>query len=533
MSCQEKTSSKARPGRRVQVPQETRDEIVELCEFYGARKIGERVGLSRKVVRRVLMEAGFPPNRKLTGQSKLAPFIEHIAERVEKELTTTRILREIRNIGYQGGRTILAKHVHTLRVQLGLKAPVKVKRRFETRPGLESQLDWSPYTVIIAGQPTKIHALGTILANSRKLHYAVYRNERQSTLLEGIAIAGEYFDGFTLRLVIDNMATAVLGRIGPKREPIWNPRFLAFCKHYGFTPFPCKPRDPNRKGKKEKAFRLFFEDFLKGTEFASWEDLEYRLKIWLDHTDDVCNLRIHGTTGLIPNEAYLAERDLLIRLPHERFPVFKEVVSLVDDDATISVDGIRYTVPDVLARRAAPVRKYAEHFEVLDPHGRVAYSRRYIDRSIDKRRLVIDETCYSKRPRRSGDCSDGQRLDEAFVRRFPSLRPLVEGLKLKFKALANIHVRELLRLSSTYGEEAFVEAATRAQEHHRFKSQTVALILEKEHPLPPEDLSTPLGGLGAIVLGEVDEPSLDEGFGELDTAPETPFKKEEDGDGEM
>jgi len=528
MSDQKESTTRTRPGRKVNVSRELRDEIVRLREYYGAQKIGKRVGLSRKVVRRVLVEEGFPPNKNLTRPSKLTPFLHQIAERVEKGLTTTRILREVRGLGYQGGRTILAEHVRTLRAKFGLEAPVKVKRRFETRPGLEMQLDWSPYTVIIAGRPTKIHALGVILANCRKLHYAMYRNERQSTLLEAMAVAGEYFDGFAQRVVIDNMATAVLGRIGVNGEPIWNQRFIEFCTYYGFTPFVCKPRDSDRKGKKEKAFRLLFNDFLKASEFDSWEDLEDRLKTWLDHTPQVCNLRIHGTTGLVPNEAYLAERDLLIRLPYDRFPVFEEVVRIVDADATISLDGIRYTVPDVLAGRDVPVRKYAEHFEVLGPHGQVAYSRRYVDRSVFKGRLVIDESCYSKRPRRPDNGTYGQRLDQAFLRRFPRLLPLVEGLKLRFKAMANIHVRKLLRLSSRYGEQAFVDAALKAQQHRRFKAHSVELILEREHPLPPEDLSTPLGGLGAIVLGEVDEPSLDDGFGELDTAPETPFQEEDD-----
>ena len=187
MNDDKKTPSKTRPGRRVDVSPELREEILRLRPYYGARKIGERVRLSRKVVRRVLEEEGFPANRNLTVRSKLDPFLEQIAERVDKDLTATRILREIRNLGYEGGRTILSEYVKKLKIQRGLKPAVKVKRRFETRPGAEMQLDWSPYTVTIAGQPTKIHALGVILAYSRKLHYAVYHNERQPTLLEGMA----------------------------------------------------------------------------------------------------------------------------------------------------------------------------------------------------------------------------------------------------------------------------------------------------------------------------------------------------------
>ena len=510
--------------RKIEVSSEIRAEILRLREYYGARKIAPRVGLSRKVVRRVLVEEGFQPNKNLTTRSKLTPFLEQIAERAEKDLTTTRILREIRALGYDGGRSILAKYVRALKIQRGIKPPTKVKRRFETKPAVEMQIDWSPYTVIIAGKPVEIRALGVILANSRKLHYAVFRNERQSTLLEALAQAGEYFDGFAMRVVLDNMATAVLGRIGAEGKPIWNQRFKEFCKHYGFVPFACRPRDPDRKGKKEKAFRLFYDDFLKGSEFASWENIQNRLKIWLDEIEGVCNLRTHGTTGLVPNEAYLAERDLLIRLPHERFPVGDDAVCIADADSTISVEGVRYTIPDVMANRSVHIRKYAEHFEVLDQDGQIVYSRRYIDRTVEKKKLDIDETCYVRRPRRTKGWGDGQNLDEAFVRRFPSLQPFVEGLKLKFKSLVPIHIRKLLRLVETYGEDALVKAVTKAQEARRFMTHSVARILEKEHPLPPENLTAPLGGKGAIILGEVDEISFEEGFGDLDTMPVTASK---------
>ena len=79
-------------------------------------------------------------------------------------------------------------------------------------------------------------------------------NERQSTLLEGLASAFEYFHGCCIRLVLDNMATAVLAHYGPDGKPIWHPRFFDFARHYGLDPFACAVRDPDRKGKKEESF---------------------------------------------------------------------------------------------------------------------------------------------------------------------------------------------------------------------------------------------------------------------------------------
>ena len=507
--------SRGRPA--TEISQEDRDQITELSKFYSPRGIARRTSIGRKVVERVLEEEGArarndrPPAPQTPREtSKLDTYLPAIEERVRKDLTTSRILREIGELGYEGGRTILGEHVRALRTQLTLppRTP-QAKRRFETGPGEELQIDWSPYLVPIAGKMVKVHALGCLLCHSRKLYLRFYRDERQSTLLEGLASAFYYFKGVARRIVLDNMATAVLGRIGSDGKPLWHPRFLEFVTYYGTSAFACKVKDPDRKGKKEKSFRLVWEDFLKGVEFASWDDLDEQRRVWLDETPDVGNLRVHGTTRRVPHEAWQEEQPLLIQLPEQRFAVHEEAARIVDRDATLSIRGTRYTVPAHLATRSVAVRLFSEHFEVLDPHGRIAFSRTYVA-DDDKGKLIIDPTHYASLPRRGpGGGGGGERLDVAFVRRFPSLSPLADGLKLRMKTLAHVHVRALLRLCDQYGQEAFVAAATRAQEYRRFDAGAVQRILERAHPLAAGDHIAPLSGAGPAVLGEVETPSLD------------------------
>jgi len=208
-------------------------------------------------------------------------------------------------------------------------------------------------------------------------------------------------------------------------------------------------------------------------------------------------------------------------LPDQRFAVHEESVRVVDRDSTLSIRGTSYTVPTPLANRSVAVRLFAEHFEVLDPQGRVAMSRRYVA-DADKGRLVIDKTHYANLPRRPPGYSGGERLDEAFARRFPELRSLVDGLKRRMKSLTPIHLRALLRLCDRYGEEAFLAAATRAQDFRRFDALAVERILEHAHPATAADLAlaepvAPLSGQGAVALGQVDCGSLDS-FAALDAA---------------
>lgn len=516
----QKTPSPRPPKRpRMEVQDATKEEILRLHPHYGTRQIALRVGLKRKIVRRVLLEEGHAPNPATDTKEtmrKLDRFEDAIKERVQKRLSTTRILREIRAVGYTGGRTILANQVGILRTQILLEPKKKtVKRRFETELGEEMQIDWSPYVISIDERQTKVSALGCLLCASRKLFLRFFKDERQSTLLEGLACAFEYFGGCTLRLVLDNMATAVLGRFGQDGRPVFNPRFVDFARHYGMTPFACLPRDSDRKGKKEKSFQLVENDLLRGSSFASWDDLHERTKVWLDDTPDVANLRIHGTTGLVPNEVWAKERDRLIQLPDKRFPVHEDGVRLVDLDSTLSIHGTPYTVPSALAKRSVAVRLYAEHFEVLDAHGRIAFSRRYVP-DAQKGKLVIDPTHYANLPKGRARRAGG-RIDDAFVQRFKTLAPFVDGLRLRMKALAPIHIRALLRLADRFGEEALVRAVERAQSFRRFDASAVERILDRTENEKDEDIA-PLLGAGATAIGEVDSGSLDS-YGPLDQRP--------------
>ena len=512
-------SSPQKPRGRAKtiLGQEIQSEIVRLHAFYGSRKIARRVGYSRKIVRRVLAEQGsLTPPEQTAKTSKLDPFHTTIEEKISKELTVSRILREIREQGYSGGRSILAEHVRNLRAKQGLRPHKTVKRRFETRPGEEMQIDWSPFRVPIGGAFTAVHVLGCLLCASRKLWVHAYRNERQPTLLEGLASAFEYFQGCCLRLVLDNMATAVLAHYGPHGKPIWHPQFLDFARHYGFEPFACAVRDPDRKGKKEKSFRLLWDDFLKGSEFDSLEDLNRKLKIWLDETPEVGNQRVHGTTRLLPNQQWLSEREFLIQLPDKRFPVYDQSVRVVDQDSTLSVGGTRYTVPSSVAGRSVAVRLFAEHFEVLNAHHQVVFSRRYAS-DAEKGKLIIDPTHYATDTHRQ--CTPGgHRLDEAFLKRFPSLAPFVSGLQLRMNRLTPIHIRCLLRLTESYGEKALIAAVSRAQEYRRFDARAVERILERHYPLLDDAPIAPLGGVGPLLLGEVEGGSLED-YSRLDSNP--------------
>jgi len=513
------------------------EEILKLnAAGLGTRQIAKQVGRSRHSVRRVLASAGRlstarKPKRRAPKASKLDPFREQIKEKVGKGLTTTRILRELREQGYTGGRSILGRYVRSQRAPLAPRKSRKVTRRFETEPGEELQVDWSTYRMTIGGQVRVVQALCVVLGHSRKAWLGFYESQRMARLLEGLACAFEAFEGVAQKAVFDNMATIVLGRVGRERDPIWNEDHLAFARYYGYEPYLCQVARPDRKGEVESFLGYAERDFVRGLEPGSFAELNQLSQRWLD---EVANKRVHGTTGLVPDEAWLAEKEFLIALPEQRYAGACDVeYRKVAGDSTVSIRGVRYTVPVRLAHRQVRVRLYAERFEVLDRDGSVAFGHVYLDPS-EPRKLVIDSSHYgdfNRGPEPKGGRT--RRLEEALLARWPGLEGFLAQLKLRMKGLVHIDLRKLISLAERYGDEALGVAAVKAHLAERHTAGAVERILEQTYPLVGErDPVLPLGAeaRARTLLDDVEEGTL-ETFAHLDSV-EPSERSDDDSDGE-
>ena len=98
---------------------------------YSVSKIARELGLDRKTVRAHLERPDPPTYRRDRRPSKLDPYRNWLRTRLqEAPLTATRLLRELRPLGYTGGYSILKRAVATLRPR---PAPAVVVR-FETPP---------------------------------------------------------------------------------------------------------------------------------------------------------------------------------------------------------------------------------------------------------------------------------------------------------------------------------------------------------------------------------------------------------------
>ncbi|MCK5230239.1 MAG: transposase, partial [Desulfobulbaceae bacterium] len=152
--------------------------ITDHAEGMSIRGLARHYLISRNMVRRILRKNG--DNRdhghdvvqdkhssKTIRMSKLNPFEEEIKTLLRDfpGITGQRIFEELQKSGYTGGISILRERLRILR-PTPKKTPVI---RFETEPGLQGQMDWSPYTInFTRSGKTLVNCFSYILGFSRR-----------------------------------------------------------------------------------------------------------------------------------------------------------------------------------------------------------------------------------------------------------------------------------------------------------------------------------------------------------------------------
>jgi len=124
--------------------------VRELYELKGKgrsmRGIASDLGISRDTVRKYVRSPEVPkPKPRVKRGSKLDAYKEYIDVRLSEGLENCVVLlREIKELGYDGGYMTLKNYVHPRRRPRQSKATV----RFETGPGEQAQVDWGVFSYV-------------------------------------------------------------------------------------------------------------------------------------------------------------------------------------------------------------------------------------------------------------------------------------------------------------------------------------------------------------------------------------------------
>jgi len=365
--------------------------------------IAEQLGIDRKTVRKYMNSDKVPRPSHSKRKSKLDPVRPIIKELIDKyNLSSVRILEEIRKWGYQGSSTILKEYCRTLRKEKSIKAVY----RFETAPGKQAQVDFGSFGAVEEdGVSRKLYCFSYVLGYSRMRYAEFTTNISVQNLIRMHLNAFIHTGGIPSEILYDNMKQVVIERKIGASESKFNSLFLQFSQHYGFDVKLCYPHRPQTKGKVENSIKFIRNNFFAGREFSSLQDMNNQLSLWLENV----NSRTHGSTGKIPMDL-VREENLhpLDSIPEFRFRITEE--RKVSRDCYVSYKGNRYSVPWKYAGRIATVSEEGsilnivigedtyEH-EILQGTGRISRKEEHFegllaalkDRNLHNYRMEVEK----------------------------------------------------------------------------------------------------------------------------------------------
>ena len=307
-------------------------------------------GYDRKTIRKYI---GSPRSHQYNFRhpkgSKLDSFKAYLKTRLEQypDLSSVRLLEEIREMSYIGGYTILKDYLRTIRP----KRHILPELRYETKPGVQAQVDWAEcYYDLPEGDRIKVYCFSMVLGYSRMRFLEFTRSTDLYTFLLCHQHAFEYFGGITQEILYDNLKTVVLKRHPTSTLSQFQPVFAEFRDHYGFTAYLCRPYRAKTKGKIERTIGFVKSNFLYGRTFSSIDDLNVQVRHWMEKV----NNQEHGTTFEIPIVRFQNENLTSIRSIHP-YVIKRKEVRQVSKDCFVSVFGNRYSVPWKYARQTVTV----------------------------------------------------------------------------------------------------------------------------------------------------------------------------------
>ena len=191
------------------------EEYIMIRELYAQgfsiTDISDKTGYDRKTVKKYLNLTTIPePKQRAKKESMLDQFKDHIIKKLnEAPFTASRLFREIRDMGFKGKCTIVRDFVRKVRPETGVQAVY----RFETKPGVQAQVDWSEFgKAEIDGKNLKLYCFNMVLGYSRMRYIEFTLSIDVYTLIQCHVNAFRYFGGYTQEILYDNMKQVVIKR---------------------------------------------------------------------------------------------------------------------------------------------------------------------------------------------------------------------------------------------------------------------------------------------------------------------------------
>ncbi len=263
-------------------------------------------------------------------------------------LTKAQIHELIVAEGHDIGLTTVSRRIDDKRAR---PAEAFVAQRYEY--GDRFEYDFGEAKLYIGGRLRRIQ-MAVMVACASDVRFALlYENQRQEVFLDSQVRFFEFMGGTFREGAYDNMRNVVRRFVGRSEKEL-NPELVKLAAYYGFVPNVCNCFSGWEKGAVESAVKV-----VRNRAFAT----AYRFDTLADaqaHLDAVL-------AGLNEGKDVEAERRALRPLPPRYEVADVREGCRVDKYSCVTVEGVRYSVPEELVGKLATVRVYPN--EVLVDFG--------------------------------------------------------------------------------------------------------------------------------------------------------------------
>ena len=206
-------------------------------------QIAWQLNLDYRTVEKWMHKKQYQQRKSPRRVSKLDRFKEQIQRMLEiHPYTAVQIFQKIREDGFDGGYTIVKEYVRKIR-------PPKIKAflKLSFAPGECAQVDWGSFGSVAVGDTRRrLSFFVMVLCFCRMMYVEFTLSQTMEHFLGCHQNAFEWFGRVPGKVMVDNLKSAVLKRI-VGQDPVFNPKYLDFADHYGFTIVPCAVGKGNEK----------------------------------------------------------------------------------------------------------------------------------------------------------------------------------------------------------------------------------------------------------------------------------------------
>ncbi len=279
------------------------------------------------------------PGSDLPPRSSAARYRDVIVSKLDVGLSVQRIWQDlVEEYGFGYSYESVKRFIRKL------PRPRRAVGVFHSAPGEEGQVDFfqgAPTLDETTGQWKRPWVFRLTLCHSRHGYEEAVWDQTLETFLRLHEHAFTDLGGVPKVIRHDNMKAAVVRAC--LYDPDVNVIYAAFANHWGFTPLPTRPRNPQENGKQERSGGYVKDNALKGRRFNSLAEQNEHLRRW---NRTIARLRIHGTTRRQVFAHYLeAEKPALQPLAAEPFAFFRTGQRTIHPDGHVEVEGAFYPAP--------------------------------------------------------------------------------------------------------------------------------------------------------------------------------------------